>query len=80
LEIIANEDEERHVEGNKRAWNTQLELYDGKRKMEFAKKAIETEWKCVQYQSKAARKHDIACQKIAKRSAGHAQNLEEKYM
>jgi hypothetical protein len=34
LEIIGNEDEERHNEAHERAWKTQLELYDGKWKME----------------------------------------------
>jgi hypothetical protein len=50
LEIIVNEDEEHHVEVHKRAWTTYLELYDGKHKMELAKKAIEMEWELVQYQ------------------------------
>jgi hypothetical protein len=44
LEIIADEDEEHHKEAHERAWETQLELYDGKRKMEVAKKALGTEW------------------------------------
>jgi hypothetical protein len=39
LEIIANEDEERHKEAHESAWKTQLELYDGKRKMEIGKRA-----------------------------------------
>jgi hypothetical protein len=61
LKIITNEDKEHHMEAQKRAWHTQLELYDGKCKLELAKKAIETEWERVEYQSKAARKHYIAC-------------------
>jgi hypothetical protein len=77
LEIIANEDEERHKEAHERAWKTQLELYDGKHKMEVAKKALETEWKNVQYHCKTSRKQYIACRKIAKRSAGHAKDLEK---
>jgi hypothetical protein len=40
LEIIADEDEERHKEAHKRAWKTQLELYDGKRKKGVAKRHL----------------------------------------
>jgi hypothetical protein len=80
LEILGKEDEERQVEAHKRAWHTQLEIYDGKSKMELAKKAIETEWECVQYQCKAARKHYIGCRKVVKRNAGRAKNLEDKYI
>jgi hypothetical protein len=78
LEIIADEDEERHKEAHERAWKTQLELCDEKRKMEVAKKALEMEWENVQYRCKTSRKHYIACRKIAKRSAGHARILKKK--
>jgi hypothetical protein len=40
LEIIADEDEERHKEAHKRAWKTQLELYDGKQKLEVVKRPL----------------------------------------
>jgi hypothetical protein len=43
-------------------------------------KAIEMEWERVQYQCKAAREHYITCQKVAKKSAGHTKDLEEKNM
>jgi alpha-glucuronidase len=49
LEIIADEDEERHREAHERVWITQLELYDGKQKLEVAKKALEKDWENVQY-------------------------------
>jgi hypothetical protein len=77
LEIIADEDEERHNEAHEGAWKTQLELYVGKHKMEAAEKALEMEWENVQYRCKTSRKHYIACRNIAKRSAGHAKDLEK---
>jgi hypothetical protein len=79
LEIIAGEDEERHKEAHERVWKTQLELHDGKHKMEVAKKALETEGENVQYRIKSSRKHYIACRKIARRGAEHAKDLEKKY-
>jgi hypothetical protein len=45
--------------------------------MEVAKKALETEWENVQYCCRTSRKLYIACRKIAKRSAGHAKDLEK---
>jgi hypothetical protein len=79
LDIIADVDEECHKEVHKRAQKTQLELHGGKHKMEVAKKALETEWENVQYCCKTSRKHYIECRKIAKRSAGHAKDLEKKH-
>jgi hypothetical protein len=71
------EDEERHKEAHERVWKAQLELYDGKRKLELAKKALDKEWENVQYRCESSRKHYIACRKIVKRSAGHAKDLEK---
>jgi hypothetical protein len=67
LEIIANEDEERHVAARKRARHTHHKLYDSKHKMKIAKKAIDKEWENVQYQCKAERKNYISCRKVAKK-------------
>jgi hypothetical protein len=78
LEIIADEDEESHNETHERTCTAQLELYDGKRKLELAKKALDKEWENVQYRCESSRKHYIACRKIAKRSAGHGKDLGKK--
>jgi hypothetical protein len=83
LEIIADEDEVRHKKAHKMAWFAQLELstWDGEkeRRLERAKKEIQEQWENVQYRCESSRKTYIACRKIAKRSAGHAKDLVEKF-
>jgi hypothetical protein len=81
LEIIADEDEVRHKEAHERAWNAQLELstFDGEKRLERAKRELQEQWENVQYRCESSRKHYISCRKIAKRSAGHAKDLEKKF-
>jgi hypothetical protein len=81
LEIIADEDEVHHKEAQKMAWNAQLELstFDVEKRLERAKREIQEQWENVQYRCESSRKTYIACRKIAKRSAGHAKDLEKKF-